>query len=256
MSIMPRLLVLLVVVALPAAEPVAAKPALTAPMAKPAVAQETSALGQLSAEEKWVFEPRTDRTDPFYDPFYDREALLLALKRAKDTGESPGGDHGPGPGPGPGGGEGVAGAVESGKRAIQRVEALSSLRKWDDALNECDKGLKGLQRFADKAEIIPLIESLKRIRIQVEDAKLYEEAQARFDALGLKIEGILWSPSGSLAVISGEPRARALNDRVKDCVIINIDTNRVDFLFFYLRRRYEFQRYVGEDVIPGPKVPR
>ena len=90
---------------------------------------------------------------------------------------------------------------------------------------------------------------MKRYRAQAEEAKIFEEAQEKFDALGLRVEGILWSPVGSLAVINGEPRARAINERVKDCVIINIDTNRVDFLFHYNRRRFEFQRYVGEEVV-------
>jgi len=124
-------------------------------------------------------------------------------------------------------------------------------RKWDDALKYCEIDLKKLQSHGDDPQIAAIVEKIKRYQTQAEEAKIYEEAQAKFDALGLRIEGILWSATGSLAVISGEPRARAINDRVKDCVIISIDTNRVDFLYHYNRRRFEFQRYVGEDVTPG-----
>ena len=126
-------------------------------------------------------------------------------------------------------------------------------RKWDDALKYCELDLKKLQSHGDDPQIAAIIEKIKRYQTQAEEAKIYEEAQAKFDALNLRIEGILWSATGSLAVISGEPRARAINDRVKDCVIISIDTNRVDFLYHYNRRRFEFQRYVGEDVTPGLK---
>lgn len=134
------------------------------------------------------------------------------------------------------------------KRELARVEAFIFERKWDDALKATETDIKKLQpRVGDDSTIAQITEKMKRYRAQAEEAKIFEEAQAKFDALGLRVEGILWSPAGSLAVISGEPRARAINERVKDSVIINIDTNRVDFLFHYNRRRFEFQRYVGED---------
>ena len=110
------------------------------------------------------------------------------------------------------------------------------------------------RRLAEEATPARVAELQKRETQRARhEAKTFEEAQAKFDALDLKIEGILWSPEGSLAVINGEPRARAVNERVKDCVIINIDTNRVDFLFHYNRRRFEFQRYVGEDAKASAK---
>ena len=85
-------------------------------------------------------------------------------------------------------------------------------------------------------------------RDQADDALTRDEAQAQFDGLALKIEGILWAESGTrLAIITGEARALGVNERVKDCVIINIDTDRVDFRFHYKRKRFEFPRYVGED---------
>ena len=139
-------------------------------------------------------------------------------------------------------------ALEWGKRELGRVEAFVLSRKWDDAIKVSDEILRILQKYPDNAAIAQIATRVKGYHSQAEEAKIYEEAQTRFDALGLKVEGILWSSAGSLAVISGEPRARSVNERVKDCVIINIDTNRVDFLFHYNRRRFEFQRYVGEDV--------
>ena len=58
----------------------------------------------------------------------------------------------------------------------------------------------------------------------------------------------MWAEASSrLAIIAGEARAVGVNDRAKDCVIINIDTDRVDFRYHYKGRRFEFPRYVGED---------
>ena len=193
-------------------------------------------FSQLAEEEKWTFAPPADRADVFRD----LEALLqseLETKTVKTAlGVKPITDD-------------IPGLREWAKGELARVESFIFERKWDDAIKSTEAGLKRLQpRVGEDSTIAQITEKMKRYRIQAEEAKILEEAQTKFDALGLRIEGILWSPAGSLAVISGEPRARAINERVKDCVIINIDTNRVDFLFHYNRRRFEFQRYVGEDV--------
>lgn len=194
-------------------------------------------FSQLAEEEKWTFDPPVNRPDVFYD----LEAMLLSqmgsdlVKGGTQTKVGPGDD--------------IAALREWAKAELARVEGFIFERKWDDALKATETDLKKLQpRVGEDSTIAQITEKLKRYRAQAEEAKIFEEAQAKFDALGLRVEGILWSPSGSLAVINGEPRARAINERVKDCVIINIDTNRVDFLFHYNRRRFEFQRYVGEDV--------
>ena len=216
-----------------------------APGAAPAVApkaKEADALDQLAEEERWTFEPQFGRKDIFYD----LEAILtlpnpeIALPEV--TGKKDNNDVAE-----------IEALRAFGKQELSRIEGVVLGRKWDDALKYCELALKKLQSHADDAAIAAMVEKIKRYQTQAEEAKIYEEAQAKFDALGLRIEGILWSATGSLAVISGEPRARAINDRVKDCVIISIDTNRVDFLFHYNRRRFEFQRYVGEDVTPGFK---
>lgn len=195
-------------------------------------------FSQLAEEEKWTFDPPVNRQDIFYD----LEALLesqlgteLVNQKQQPGGQRPSDE--------------IEALREWAKAELARIETFIFERKWDDALKATETDLKKLQpRVGDDATIAQITEKMKRYRAQAEEAKIFEEAQAKFDALGLRVEGILWSPSGSLAVISGEPRARALNERVKDCVIINIDTNRVDFLFHYNRRRFEFQRYVGEDV--------
>ncbi len=192
---------------------------------------------QLANEEKWIFTPSDKREDIFYD----LEVILANQLGGSADGQKQDqvtrilSDE-------------IDALREWAKGELSRVESFIFERKWDEALKLTEAGIKKLQpRVGDDPAIAQITDKMKRYRVQAEEAKIFEEAQAKFDALGLRVEGILWSPAGSLAVISGEPRARAINERVKDCVIINIDTNRVDFLFHYNRRRFEFQRYVGED---------
>jgi hypothetical protein len=206
------------------------------PNADPKAKKKADPFSQLAEEEKWTFDPPINRQDIFYD----LEAMLMSQLENPVKGTTPGQKPT---------GDDIAGLRQWAKDELARVESFIFERKWDDALKATEVDIKKLQpRVGEDATIAQITEKLKRYRAQAEEAKIFEEAQAKFDALGLRVEGILWSPAGSLAVISGEPRARAINERVKDCVIINIDTNRVDFLFHYNRRRFEFQRYVGEDV--------
>lgn len=239
MSLMRTLLALVLVSALVAGEGPAPQPtpATQPEKADPKKKKDAGPFSQLAEEEKWTFDPPINRQDIFYD----LEAMLMSqvgselVQKTGPTGKPVGDD--------------IAGLRQWAKDELARVESFIFERKWDDALKATEADIKKLQpRVGEDATIAQITEKLKRYRAQAEEAKIFEEAQAKFDALGLQVEGILWSPSGSLAVISGEPRARAINERVKDCVIINIDTNRVDFLFHYNRRRFEFQRYVGEDV--------
>jgi len=217
----------------PAAQP---KPT-TVEKADPKAKKDIGPFSQLAAEEKWIFDPPVNRQDIFYDLESMLETQLgteVAGQKTDQGGRAPGDE--------------IEALREWAKRELARVETFIFERKWDDALKATETDIKKLQpRVGDDSAIAQITEKMKRYRAQAEEAKIFEEAQAKFDALGLRVEGILWSPAGSLAVISGEPRARAINERVKDSVIINIDTNRVDFLFHYNRRRFEFQRYVGED---------
>lgn len=205
---------------------------------------ETSPLDQLLEEQKkWTFEP-TVRTDIFVD----LEELRKLQKAHADKDGAGKGEQLPG-GRSPDPSKEKGKAIDWAKYEMARVESFALARKWDDAMKVCENAMKVLARFGDDTEVARVVERLKIYHAQAEEAKTYEEAQAKFDALGLKVEGILWdAQKGSMAVIGGEARALRLNDRVKDCVIINIDTNRVDFLFHHNRRRFEFQRFVGEDV--------
>jgi hypothetical protein len=231
------LLILALLVPVFAAETPAPAPATGA--AKAAEPAKSPSVGSVPDEEKWTFEPAAGRLDVFND-------LEERIKIETDLSNTPSGET---VGPAviaPSGKEKVDAAIEWGAKEAERVESLILVRKWDETIQACDNAIKNLEKYQANTPVAELMERFKRYRTQADEAKIYEEAQAKFDALGLKIEGILWSPEGSLAVIGGEPRALKINDRAKDCVIINIDTNRVDFLFHYNRRRFEFQRYVGE----------
>ena len=202
---------------------------------------EVNVLEQLLEEQKkWTFEPPAGRQDVFYDLEDLRRAQKSlttdASAQAANT-SRPGIDR--------------EKTLDWARNELARVEGFVLVRKWEDAIRVCESTIKTLAKSADDDAFVQMTERFKRYRTQAEEAKIYEEAQAKFDALGLKIEGILWSATSSMAIVGGETRALKLNDRVKDCVIINIDTNRVDFLFHYNRRRFEFQRYVGEDVKAG-----
>ena len=235
------ILVLLAGVAF-AAEPAPAQPVPKA--AAPAKAKsDKKELSEvpIPEEERWIFEPPAGRLDVFVDA----EAKLELERKLLETPSSaavaqnvlPSGDAAK-----------IDAALEWGRREAERIEAMVLARKWDDSITASDNGVKTLEKYQANPGVQELIELFKRYKQQAEEAKIYEEAQASFDSLGLKVEGILWSPDGSLAVLAGEPRALKINERSRDCVIINIDTNRVDFLFHYKRRRFEFQRYVGEEV--------
>ncbi len=234
----------------------AAADAPSVPTVKPvtkadADAKDAAVQARTPEEEKWQFEPPIGRGDIFED--LEKRYLIEAQQREQATNVAS--DAKPGTNNPSLKGKDVEDAVRWGGLEIEAIETYILARKWDEAMARCDSAVKALVKFESHEAIRDLIERVKRFRSQAEEAKAYEEAQAKFDALNLKIEGILWSPEGSLAVISGEPRARAINDRVKDCVIINIDTNRVDFLFHHNRRRFEFQRYVGEDAKSSAKNP-
>jgi len=229
-----------------AAEPVPVKPVTAKAEADTKAAGKEPSAATVPDEERWIFEPPAGRPDIFVDI---ESKLTLELKLL----ESPTGTTiAQNILPSVADASKIDAALEWGRREAERIEAMVLARKWDEAITASDNGVKALEKYQANAAVLELIERFKRYKLQAEEAKIYEEAQAKFDALGLRIEGILWSPEGSLAVIAGEPRALKINDRSKDCVIINIDTNRVDFLFHYMRRRFEFQRYVGEDVRARP----
>jgi tetratricopeptide (TPR) repeat protein len=202
---------------------------------KPAKSAE---LRQLDQEEAWVFEPVLGRIDPFFD----REATLkieadIRLQQEQESKDQAGIKVNPN-----------ADILEYAAAEQTHIEALVVAKKYDEAIKVAEQALKRLEKRADLPEVQAAMTRIATSRDQADDALTRDEAQAQFDGLALKIEGILWSETGTrLAIISGEARALGVNERVKDCVIINIDTDRVDFRFHYKRKRFEFPRYVGED---------
>jgi len=195
-------------------------------------------LRQLDQEEAWVFEPVVGRIDPFFD----REATLkieadIRLQQEQETKEAAGIKINPN-----------ADILEYAAAEQLRIESLVVAKKYDEAIKVADQALKRLEKRADLPEVQAVMTRISTARDQADDALTRDEAQAQFDGLALKIQGILWSETGTrLAIIDGEARALGVNERIKDCVIINIDTDRVDFRFHYKRKRFEFPRYVGED---------
>lgn len=211
------------------------------------------ALTLIAEEEQWEFRPPVGRTDPFFD----RE-LVLKIDRASKAAASellPGNDPSK-PNPAREASEAVAWANQE----LDRIENLISQRHYEDALKSSEAAMKRLDRFMQETGVDKAVIRLKVFRDQALEALIRNEAQAAFDSLALRIDGILWAENGTrLAIMRGEPRAVGVNDRVKDCTVINIDTDRVDFRFHYRSsrseqsRRYEFPRYVGEDAKPAPK---
>lgn len=204
------------------------------------------ALTLIAEEEQWEFRPPVGRVDPFFD----RESVLRidrAIKAIQT--DSPGTPIGK-----PDSSRDVSDALAWANAEMDRIESLVGQRHYEDALKSTEAATKRLDRFANEAGVDKVIIRLKVFRDQALEAIIRNEAQAAFDALALRIDGILWAENGTrLAIMRGEPRAVGVNDRVKDCTVINIDTDRVDFRFHYRSsrseqsRRFEFPRYVGED---------
>ena len=98
-----------------------------------------------------------------------------------------------------------------------------------------------------KSEVLSRSVVMVRNYAQLAEEKVLYEEPEYFNALDLRIEGIIWSEGqSSLAIIAGEPIARGVQDRVRGTVIQAIDRNQVSS-FPYNRRKYTFLRYIGED---------
>jgi len=191
----------------------------------------------------WAFNPTPGRPDVFYD--YQSFLTLTQEMRAQEESSEAARTGLPTMTTGQATSET---AIELGKATIVQLDLLLGQHKYEDAEKIADASLKKLEPFSSNAEINHYIERIKADHDLAEDALLRVEAEESFDSLGLKVEGILWSENGTrLALIAGEPHALAVNDRVKDCVIVVIDTDRVEFRYHYKRKRFEFPRYVGED---------
>ncbi|MCK6490172.1 MAG: hypothetical protein L6R48_17945 [Planctomycetes bacterium] len=226
--------------------PAEAPASTSAAIKKTAPKIQSLALTLIAEEEQWEFRPPVGRIDPFFD----REAVLRIDRAIKQIqADSPGTPSGK-----PDTSRDVSDALAWATAELDRIESLVAQRHFEDALKSTEAAAKRLDRFANEAGVDKVIVRLKVFRDQALEALIRNEAQAAFDALALRIDGILWAENGTrLAIMRGEPRAVGVNDRVKDCTVINIDTDRVDFRFHYRSsrseqsRRFEFPRYVGED---------
>lgn len=194
-------------------------------------------LAQLDQENAWKFTPSMGRVDTFYD---GEQVLAVNKELAKKSTPAEEPEVGKAT-------DNNADLIAFTLQEQVKIENLISARKYDETIRSADTALKRLERHTDIPEIRKAATRIGSYREQADDALTRNEAQSAFDALGFKIEGILWSEAGQrLVILAGESRALGVNDRVKDCVIINIDTDRVDFRFHHKRKRFEFPRYVGE----------
>lgn len=212
------------------------------PVAK-APAKKLTAMELVAEEERWVFRPSIGRPDVFID----LEALLVAQKAAKTqaaeikrnavtgkAGDQPTGTD-------------IEQLVAWAKEEDARVRQLVAGRKYEEAMKAADAALKSLEPHLVRPDVAAVIVSIRTYRAQAEEAKIRDDAQAAFEALKIRILGVLWSQDGMrMAIVDGENRALTVNDRVKDCAVINIDQDRVDFRFVFGRRRFEFPVYVDQ----------
>lgn len=217
---------------------------------KPAApAKRLTAMELIAEEEKWVFRAPINRPDVFID----LEALLVAqaqakiqtveAKRAQTAGKS--GDQ-------PVGSD-IEQLVAWARTEEERVRLLVAGRKYEEAMKAADAAVKPLEPHLARPDVAKVVVSIKTYRAQAEEAKVRDDAQAAFEALKIQVLGVLWSQDGMrMAIIEGENRALSINDRVRDCAVINIDQDRVDFRFVFNRRRFEFPVYVDQTARAKP----
>lgn len=203
-----------------------------------------TAMDLVAEEERWIFRPAIGRPDVFID----METLLTAQAQAKsketEVKRAPVGGRGTDQ---PQGSNDIEQLITWGRTEEVRIRQLVAARKYEDAMKAADNALKPLEPFLSKPEISSIIVSIRTYRAQAEEAKVRDDAQAAFEALKIRVLGVLWSQDGQrMTIVDGENRALSVNDRVKDCVVINIDQDRVDFRFVFGRRRFEFPVYVDQ----------
>lgn len=238
--LVPGLMVLLA--ALGAGEPVeAVKPAGRTPAVQP---KKLTAMELVAEEEKWQFRPTPGRGDAFVD----YEALLKAQRQLKIAMETQRPLTDPARrGPDQPQASDVDNLLVWARAEELRVRSAVAGRRYEEAIKVAEAAVKPLEPHLAKPEVAAVVVSIRTYRAQAEEAKVRDDAQAAFDALKLKVLGVLWSQDGArMAIMEGEPRALMVNDRVKDCVIINIDQDRVDFRYHFIRRRFEFPVYVDQ----------
>jgi hypothetical protein len=210
---------------------------------KAAPAKRPTALELIAEEEKWVFRRVIGRPDVFVD----LEAQLVAQRQAKTQSVEvkrplPSGKPGEQPQP-----SDIEQLVAWARGEEERVRQMVAARRYEEAMKTADGSLKLLEPHLARPDVAPVVVSIRTYRAQAEEAKIRDDAQNAFENLKIKVLGVLWSQDGMrMAIIDGENRALSVNDRVKDCAVINIDQDRVDFRFVFGRRRFEFPVYVDQ----------
>jgi hypothetical protein len=186
-------------------------------------------------DANWVLQANPNRRDVFYDEIQrlQLETTAGAAGSKSDQNNTSAPDQSP---------------LDFARATILECDRMLNERKWAEGEKLCESAIRRLAPNAGDKDVAQYLQNIQGYQAQFKEARERDEAEAAFDALHLTVEGILWAETGPrLAILSGEPRALGINDRVKDCVIINIDTDRVDFRFHFKRKRFEFPRYVGEE---------
>jgi hypothetical protein len=215
----------------------------------PVPAKRPSALELSAEEEKWIFRAPVNRPDVLID----LEAQLTAQNQAKiKDGDVKRDKPSAGSGSQPQGTD-IEQLLGWAKGEEDRIRQLVAARRYEEAMRAADAALKSLEPHINRPEVAKVIVSIRTYRAQAEEAKIRDDAQLAFEALKIQILGVLWSQDGlRMAIVEGENRALSVNDRVKDCAVINIDQDRVDFRFVFGRRRFEFPVYVNQSVRAKP----
>lgn len=207
---------------------------------------------------EFVFKRDPQRRDPFYSVL-DVVEVQIQIKQfleeqneestSKETGTEFEGPIVPLPD------NKVKAALAKARNQAKRASLALLEGNWKVAVNSSDEGLQILQAAvtyegADQfaREINSVVVQLNGFKSTAIDAQLNEEAEAKFNALELEVQGIMWSADKrSLAIISGE--AFFVQDKIGDgddsVTIVNIDPNRVDFMINHKRKRFEFKRYIN-----------
>lgn len=199
----------------------------------------------IAEEERWSFRPAINRSDVFIDLESLLSAQLQAKIRANEVKKTAAAGRGADQ---PHGSTDVEQLIAWGKSEEARVRQFVAARQYEEAMRAADNALKSLEPLIARPEVSSIIVSVRTYRAQAEEAKIRDDAQNAFEALKIRVLGVLWSQDGQrMTIVDGENRALSVNDRVKDCVVINIDQDRVDFRFVFGRRRFEFPVYVDQN---------
>lgn len=208
----------------------------------------------LDNKEAFVFKPR-ERRDPLYSVLEEVKVKheideAIRQEKAEQEGEAGNTEKEPDikyvPDDDP-----ILDALNKARHFADRSQVELLNGNWDLAIAEAESGLKELKTLPASEKHANAIQvetvRLNGFRQTARDAALNQEAEDKFNALKLQVQGIMWSADQrSLAIISGE--AYYVQDKIGDgknaVTIVNIDPNRVDFMINHVQRNFEFKRYI------------